>query len=75
MSVDGDNWPMGALTHLPHASPETITETTPGATVTLTQSLQLAATGSCSVTAVTPLDVVRLDLGRDRGQGQVLARE
>jgi hypothetical protein len=62
---------MGALTHLPHASPETITETTPGATV------PWPPVQSCSVTrtAVTPLDVVRLDLGRDRGQGQVLARE
>jgi hypothetical protein len=29
VSLDGDNRPMGALTHLPSASPETITEMTP----------------------------------------------
>jgi hypothetical protein len=39
VSVDGDNGPMGALTHLPSAGPESITEMTPRATVTLTQSL------------------------------------
>ncbi len=29
VSLDGDNRPMGALKHLPSASPETITEMTP----------------------------------------------
>jgi hypothetical protein len=38
VSVDGDNGRRGALIHLPYASPETITEVTPSATVTLTQS-------------------------------------
>ena len=36
LSVDGDNGPRGALVHLPYASPETLTEVAPGATVTLT---------------------------------------
>ncbi len=36
VSVDGDNGPMGALTHLPSASPETITEVARFATVTVT---------------------------------------
>ena len=39
VSVDGDNGPSGDLVHLPYASPETITEVAPGATVTLTPSL------------------------------------
>jgi hypothetical protein len=34
VSVDGNNGPRGALTRLPDASPETITEETPSATVT-----------------------------------------
>jgi hypothetical protein len=65
VSVDGDNGPRGGtgsalqVAHLACASPETITEVPPGATVTLTQSL------GCG----------RIDLSRNRGQGQVLARE
>jgi hypothetical protein len=38
VSVDGNIGHRGALVPLPHASPETITEETPSATVTLTQS-------------------------------------
>ncbi len=62
--VDGDIGQRGALIHLQHASPETITEETPSATVTPTH---------CG----SPMDVVRLDLrvGRDRAQDQVLAQE
>jgi hypothetical protein len=45
VSVDGDNGPMGALTHLQSASPETITEMTPSATVTLAQSLRCGEAG------------------------------
>ena len=62
MSVEGDNGLMGAPVHLPSAGPETITEMTPCATVTPTQSL------------AGPSDVVRLDLGCNRGQDQVLAQ-
>jgi hypothetical protein len=42
VQVDGDNGRRGAqalVVHLPHASPETTTEVTPSATVTLTHSL------------------------------------
>ena len=39
ISVDGNIGHRGALVPLPHASHETITEETPSATVTLTQSL------------------------------------
>ncbi len=38
VSVDGNIGHRGALTRLPHASPETITKETPSATVTPTQS-------------------------------------
>ena len=38
VSVDGNIGHRGALVPLPHASPETITEETPSATVTPTQS-------------------------------------
>jgi hypothetical protein len=64
VSVDGGNGQLerGALVHLPYASPEleTITEVTPSATVTPTQSL------GCGEAAGP------LDLGRDRAQDQVL---
>ncbi len=38
VSVDGSNGQRGALVHLPDASPEAITEETPSANVTPTQS-------------------------------------
>ena len=71
VTVDGDNGRRGALVHLPHASPETITEVTgtvtrtPSATVTPAQSLGCGSR------------ITRLDLGRDRAQpeGHVLAQE
>jgi hypothetical protein len=53
VSVNVDNGKRGALVHLPDASPETITEEIPSATVTPTQSR---------------IHVARLDLGRDRVQ-------
>jgi hypothetical protein len=71
VSVNGDNGKRGALVtvHLPDASPETITEETPSATVTGTPAQSRSTTSP-------PVPVVaRLDLGRDRVQGQVLAQE
>jgi hypothetical protein len=64
VSVDGPGaiGQRGTLVHLPYDSPETITEETPSATVTPTH---------CG----NPMDVARLDLGRDRAQDQVLAQE
>ncbi len=54
----------GVLLYTCHmlASPETITEVTPRVPVPMSHQH-------------SPLDVVRLDLGRDRAQDQVLAQE
>ncbi len=66
MSVDGATDHRGALVHLSHDSPGTITEETPTQAVAVPLSHQLEH---------SPMDVARLDLGRDRAQDQVLAQE
>ena len=67
VSVDGNIGHRGALVPLPHASPDTRTEETPSATVTL---LAIPWTW---VETLGSRD--RQGLGRDRAQDQVLAQE
>ncbi len=55
MSVDGNIGHRGALVPLPLASPETITEETPSATVTLTQSHGRGKARQVRTSAVTEL--------------------
>ena len=65
VSVDGNIGHRGALVPLPHASPETITEETPSATVTHRRYHGHEWEAETGMTSVA----------RDRAQDQVLAQE